>query len=332
MKKTNHFILALTMLITTIGCKKMDDGNLSEIIRYETNPFIIQQGRAYVSDALNPEGSSKPIHIELLNVYNRETNEDVTDLFKVKYQHKVWKGFYDSKKDTTIELIEAKRIDSMVYPISINPVSGQIEGNYTSLNLPLGKYKFDLEISNTAGKRIYKDIGNFDLVSAPFFEIPDPRTTVAMKVGEEGTTKSIVSSTANHMKVTRISDKEDKIIVRIMDKNGNVFNPKNKEIAKRPAPGTGGGYLQTMEDYSLTTTLYDDRMEFTYGVTPFPLNSLGNGFNYYYRIPAQFVKFDEELDLPYNTYSCNARFSFRSFVGGTYQVDVIIPQVVRVTK
>jgi len=123
---------------------------------------------------------------------------------------------------------------------------------------------------------------------------------------------------------------DNKVVVKIVDKNGVPFNPKKGEIARRPNSGTAGGYLQTMQDYSISTTLFDDRMEFVYGVLPFPLVSLGNGFNYYYRIPAPYVNFDDSLGLPYNTYSCNARFSFQAFVPGTYQVDVIVPQVTRV--
>lgn len=329
MKRTLYILASLFTALSFSSCKKLPDGSLSPLVRYEVLPIEIKQGRASVSTAINPEGSTKPLKFTLLNVYNRETGVDVTDLFMKKYQHRVWKALYDSKIDTTLEMINAKRIDSMVYPISINPVSGQIEANYTTVNLPLGKYKFDLKVENPAGERIFKDIGEFDLVSAAFFEIPAVRSTVAMKVGEEGTPKTIVSNDT-HIKVTRVSDKEDKVIVRIKDKNGNIFNPKKGEIARRPNSGTAGGYLQTMQDYALSTELFDDRMEFAYGVVPFPLVSLGNGFNYYYRIPAKYVRFDESLGLPYNTYSCNARFSFQAFAPGTYEIDVIVPQVVRV--
>lgn len=329
MKKALYIIAFIFLTFATSSCKKIPDGNLSPLVRYEELPVEIPQGRAFVSTAINPEGSSKPLKFTLLKVYNRESGEDVTKLFTTKYQHKVWKGLYDSKIDTTLEMIEAKRKDSLIYPISINPLSGQIEANYTTVNLPLGKYKFDLKAENAVGERIFNGVGEFDLIAAPTYEISAVRSTVAMKVGEESTTKSIPSNDS-HQKVTRVSDKEDRIILRIKDKNGNVFNPKKGEIGKRPRSGTEGGYLQTLQDYSLSTTLYDDRIEFTYGVVPFPLASLGNGFNYYYRIPSKYVQFDESLGLPYNTYSCNFRFSFQTFAPGTYEIDVIVPQVVRV--
>ena len=81
-----------------------------------------------------------------------------------------------------------------------------------------------------------------------------------------------------------------------------------------------------MDLYSLSATNFADRMEFAYGTVPFPLASLGNGFNYYYRIPTQFVHFDDPT-LPDDQYSCNARFSFQAFVPGTYEITVKIPGV-----
>lgn len=324
-KRLIYSLFALALIAMSFSCKKIEDGFLSDYIRYEELPINVPQGRAYVSYALNPDGSNKPAHIKLLNVYDKSTGENVTELFLKKYEIPVWRGYYDPKVDTTLELIEEKRTDSLVYPISINEMSGQLEANRATVNLPLGSYEFDLEITNSAGTKIYPKIGEFNLVEAPFFENPDPRTTVAMKVGEE--TSTILLS-PGRVKVERIGE-EDKIIVKIVDKNGNTFNPKKGEVARRPQPGTTEGWLQTMQDYSLETTLHDDRMEFIYGVVPFPLNSLGNGFNYYYRIPAKYVEFDDTLGIEYNTYSCNARFSFRAFLPGTYEITVIIDDVTR---
>lgn len=330
MKKIIYSVIVLSSLGFS-ACKKIPDGNLSNIIRYEELPIQVPQGRDFVSTAINPEGSTKPLNIKMLNVYDRETGEDVTELFNKTYPHKVWKALYDPKIDTTIELIEAKRIDTMIRGININPVSGQIEANYTSINLPLGKYRFDLEIGNAVETKVYHNIGEFDLIEAPFFIIEAVRSTVAMKVGDETTTKT-VPSTSEHQVTKRISDEGNKVIVRIVDKNGTPFNPSDGEIIRRPNAGTANGFLQTMQDYAIQTELFDDRMEFSFGVIPFPLESLGNGFNYYYRIPASYVEYDEELGLPYNTYSCNARFNFRTFSPGTYQIDVIVPMVKRVSK
>ena len=327
MKKILYFLM-IGSLGTILGCKKIPDGNLSDIIRYEQQPMEIKQGRPVVTDAINPAGSTKPITIKLVKVYKSETGEDVTSLFLAKYQQRVWKKPYDPKTDTTQALIDAKQVDSMVYPITLNPVSGQLEANYNTVHLPLGLYKFDVDVSNVAGTKSFPGIAEFKIIPALAFEVPAVRSTGAIMVGDETKSKSIPSG-AEHIKVTQLSKQGNKITVRFLDKNGAIFNPKKGEIVRRPQSGTAGGYLQTMQDYAVGTVLYDDRIEFTYGVVPFPLVSLGNGFNYYYRIPTKFVHFDDALGILDNTYTCNARFSFQTFESGNYQIDVIVPQVTR---
>ena len=321
-----NILITTSLLVMAAACKKVPDGFLSDYIRYEELPINVPQGRAYVSYALNPDGSNKPAKIKLLTIYDKATGNDVTDLFMQKYELPVWTSYYDPKVDTTLELINAKRKDSLVYPISINESSGQLEANRATVNLPLGAYEFDLEVTNSAGTKRYPRIGEFNLNEAAFFEVPAVRSTVAMKVGEESTTKLLPNG---GIEVNRIGDDEDKIIVRIVDENGVPFNPKAGEIGRRPASGTAGGWLQTMQDYSISYEIFDDRMEFVYGVVPFPLSSLGNGFNYYYRIPAEYVHFDESLELPDDTYSCNARFSFRAFLPGTYEIKVTVEGVTK---
>ncbi|KKO91222.1 MULTISPECIES: hypothetical protein [Sphingobacterium] len=327
MKKILYFLM-IGSLGTILGCKKIPDGNLSDIIRYEQQPMEIKQGRPVVTDAINPAGSTKPITIKLIKIYKSETGEDVTSLFLTKYQQRVWKKPYDPKTDTTQALIDAKQVDSMVYPITLNSVSGQLEANYNTVHLPLGLYKFDVDVNNVAGTKSFPGIAEFKIVPALAFEVPAVRSTSAIMVGDETKSKSIPSN-ASHIKVTQLSKQGNKITVRFLDKNGAVFNPKKGEITRRPQSGTAGGYLQTMQDYAVGTVLYDDRIEFTYGVVPFPLVSLGNGFNYYYRIPTKFVHFDDALGILDNTYTCNARFSFQTFESGNFQIDVIVPQVTR---
>lgn len=315
--------VVLAMSAIVIACKKVPDGFISPNIRYEETPILVPQGIVKVSSALTLDGSAMPIKVKLLHIYDRTTGKIVDDIFNKKYPIKVWTGLYDPKIDNTLEKINAKRKDSLVLPISINQYSGQLEANIATLNLPLGEYEFDLEVSNSAGSKVYPKIGKFNLNAAAPYEIPAAGSQVAMKVGAETTTK-VLSPTI--ITVKKLAETPDKIIVKITDKNGVPFNASAGEIGRRPAGGTSTGFLQTMDLYSLSVTNYADRMEFIYGTVPFPLASLGNGFNYYYRIPAPFVHFDDP-SLPDNQYSCNARFSFRAFVPGTYEVTVKVPGV-----
>lgn len=328
MKKSLLYTFAIGLLAVG-ACKKLPEGNLSDIVRYEILPIEIKRGRVDVSTAINPAGSSKPTEYKLLKIYEKETGKDVTDIFEKPYPIRIWTKMHDPRIDKSIEQIDAKMKDTLMGALKINKFSGAIEFNKHTLKIPKGNYMFDLEIKNSNGTRTYPKIGEFKIMDAPFYEIPAVRSTTAMKVGDETVTKSI-SNNANHIKVTALDTIGNKITVRFLDKNGIPFNPKAGEIERRPNSGTGGGYLQTMTDYAMKTTLFDDRIEFTYGVISFPLYSLGNGYNYYYRIPAKYVKYDDGLGLPYNTYSCNPRFSFRTFYKGNYTIDVIIPQVTRV--
>lgn len=147
MKSKLIYTIGLVAL-ALVGCKKIPEGNLSDIIRYETLPIEIQMGRSTVSTAINPAGSSKPIEVKLLKVYQKETGKDVTDIFLQTFPIKIWKKLYDSKVDTTLDLIAAKQKDTVMAALSINKFSGAVEATPNTLKLPKGNYVFDLEIKN----------------------------------------------------------------------------------------------------------------------------------------------------------------------------------------
>lgn len=324
MKIYKYGLLALLSIVAlNLACKKLPDGYIGDGIRYEETPIIIQQGRIRTSTALNVDGSSQPMTIKVIHFYDKATGKIVDDIFAKQFKIKIWTAVFDPLKDTTVALVQAKQRDSLVNPIHINSSSGQIEANYTSMNVPLGSYQFDLEITNPAGTKVYPKIGSFDVVTAPAFEIPTVASNGARMVGDE--TKN-VNLKAPIVTVNKIADNENKVILKYTDKNGVVFNPAAGEIVYRPQPGLTTGSLQTMKMYAMKTELLSNRTEFTFGTTPFPLVSLGNGFNYYYRIPTQFLHFDNPL-LADNKYSANPRFSFQSFQPGVYEVTVKLPDV-----
>ena len=60
-------LLAIACVVALGACKKLPDGFLSPIIRYEEDPILIAKGRVYVSSALNFDGSGKPAKIKLLH-------------------------------------------------------------------------------------------------------------------------------------------------------------------------------------------------------------------------------------------------------------------------
>ncbi|WP_276501126.1 DUF5007 domain-containing protein [Terrimonas pollutisoli] len=318
-------LLAVACVLSLGACKKLPDGFLSPIIRYEEDPILIAKGRVYVSSALNFDGSSKPAKIKLLHVYNKTTGQNVDDLFFKKDTIKVWTALYDPKTDTTLEKIAAKQTDAVVPPIIINESSGQLEANFQTLYIPSGDYSFDLEISNGAGSKVYEKIGNFTLLDKrPFEAHPEIGTPYIrmIKVGNEGLGANLTKPEEVEVDIQRTGDAPNKVIVKMVDKNGIPFSPQGGEIERRPNTGNNPTppFLQTLQDYSLKSELFSDRMEFTYGTIPFPLASLGNGYNIYYRIPTQFFSHDNQASYPDGQWSANPRFVFRAYVPGTYVI------------
>lgn len=322
MKRIKYLLVLVLLTGMFNSCKKVPDGFLSPLVRYEEDPIIIQKGRTKVSSALNFDGSTKPAKIRMVHIYDKATGKIVDDMFLKQYPIKIWTALYDSKTDTTLALIAAKQKDTLMTPIVINDVSGQVEANFTTFNLPSGDYEFDLEISNGASTMLYPKLGQIQLIDAPAFEAnPELGTPYLrmIRVGNESMGTSIFSPIVS---VERTADEPNKVILKIVDKNGVPFNPNAGEILRRPNGGVNPipPYLQTLQDYSLKTEVFDDRMEFTFGVLPFPLASLGNGYNIYYRIPTQFFSHDDQVKYPDGQYSANPRFVFRAYLPGTYLI------------
>jgi len=329
--KRNLFLyipLLIICLVTSYACKKTGTGFLSPYIHYEQSPIIIPKGRAFLSAGLNGDGTSQPFSVRVIHFYDKATGNIVDDLFSKTYPVSVWTALYDPKTDTTLQLINAKLKTINAAPISINPSSGQISGNYGALKLPAGEYQFDLEIKNETGTKIYPKIGDFLLRDTTTFEsVPTIGSTSETRIVVGNESKSVVGKPPL-LTVTRIADTPNMITVKYMDKNGVFFNPKKGEIISRPAAGLNPvpPYLQSLQQYTKSYYYTDDAMVFKFPFTPFPLSSLGNGFNIYQRIPTQFVHND---GLPDGMYSLNLRFPIRIYVPGSY---LVVEQTIDATR
>jgi hypothetical protein len=311
---------SLLFLLAAFGftaCKKLPDGFISNLIRYEEEPIVIQKGRVKVSSALNLDGSTKPAKVRVLHFYNKATGAIVDSIFNKKYKIKAWKGLYDPATDTTLALIEAKQYDIETTPIVINEASGQVEANYTTINLPVGEYEFDLEISNAAGTRVYNRVGKINLIDAPPYETSGLYVRM-IKVGNESQGTSLTSGIS--VTVNRVADAPNQVTLKFVDKNGVAFNPQAGEVQRRPFLPTRP-FLQSLEEYAMSWTHFNDRIEAKYGVVPFPLNSLGNAYLWYYRIPAQYFSHDNQVAYPNDQWSANPRVQCRIFVPGSYTIE-----------
>lgn len=364
MKKTkfiSFLFVVCAIAITDIfsGCTKVEKGFLSPTQQYAVNQFTIIRGRVSTSYSLINDGSSVPMKIKWTHIYD-STGKIVDDMFSKKYPVGIWTASYNPEKDKTFGDITAKRTIAELEPILVNEANGTIVSNEATLNIPLGRYTMDLEVSNVAGTLTLKKIMQLNIVDGIALAMdPDPGafSLGLLKAGTAGGPGAAAGGNnglqyngANNpfvqYTITRFADTPNVVIFKIMDKNGVVFNPKAGEIAKRPNGGLNPNppFLQNLQDYAPDTfNATDTSLNLKFPLVPFPINSLGNGFNMYYRIPTKFVTIDSTTAWSGNTinnyykgasdphylgvytndlYDFSLRIPLRIFVPGSYFVSI----------
>ncbi len=326
-----------------MGCKKFDNGFLSATIKYAVNEFTVKRGRYSQSYSMVLDGSSLPVKVRWLHIYDAN-NKIVDSLFTKKYPVSVWTGAYEPTTDKTYAQIMAKRTVIETEPITINEANGSVTANAGSIYLPVGVYTMDIEVSNVAGVRVFPKMLSINIVDGKTFETTPE--TGAYSLG------SLVANTATggplHFNgnnnpfvvetITRYADTPNIVIVRVQDKNGVYFNPKNNEIMKRPNSGLNPNppFLQNLQDYAPDTfTPTDTALVLRYPLVPFPIASLGNGFNMYYRIPTQYVTIDSTSAWSSNTagnyYKGTTDSRYKGvYVDGRYDYSIRIPMRIQV--
>jgi hypothetical protein len=342
MKKYKKIILLSSLLLAIcsgifISCTKYGDGFISPYLQYTVNQFSFIRGRAATSFALTPDGSSQPFKVKWTHIYDA-SGKNADDLFRKKYPVTIWTAAYDPRVDLTYAAISAKRKTVEMEPLSVNESNGTIETNSGSLFLPLGSYTMDFEVSNSAGTQELKKGMTVVILDGKPIEIA-PETgafslslLVANTAGGAGsaggTNNGVLFNGQNNpfveYTIVRYADTPNIFIYKVMDKNGVVFNPKLGQIAKRPNGGLNPvpPFLQNLEDYAPDTfTPTDTAMILKYPLTPFPIVSLGNGYNMYYRIPSQFVKIDSTSAWSSNTAGNYYNGLTDSRYKGTYTLD-----------
>ncbi|MDQ2720084.1 MAG: DUF5007 domain-containing protein [Bacteroidota bacterium] len=318
-RKINIAILLSTMAIAGIlsGCTKIEKGFLSPYVQYAVNQFSIIRGRTATSYSLINDGSSIPMHIKWTHIYD-STGKIVDDIFLKEYPVSIWTAAYDPLTDKTFATITAKRTVKNMPPIVVNETNGTIQANSGTINLPLGTYSMDLQLSNIAGSEPLKKIMQITIVDGKPLETSPEQGAFSLSLLKAGTASGVgalggsnngvLFNGANNpfvdFTVTRFADTPNILIVKVADRNGVPFDPKTGEFAKRPNSGLNPNppFLQNLQDYAPDTfTTTDTAMFLKYPLAPFPIASLGNGYNMYYRIPSQYVHIDSTSNWSSNT-------------------------------
>lgn len=301
--------LSYILISGALGCTKVSEGYISPTMQYSTKLFVAPQGQIAQSNSLVADGSNLPLHIEWTHIYD-STGKVVDDIFQKKYPVGVWTKAYDPKTDTSYATIMAKRTTEELTPFTVNSTSGVITTNAATLFVPTGIYSIDMKVSNVVGTREIKNAISLQIQEAEPVQTADEggvgsfslsRLKANTSGGAEtnGGVSPVMFNGNNNpfvvYSVTRVSDTPNVLSVEVFDKNGAVFNPKAGEIKKRPNAGLNPipPFLQNLQDYAPDTfNESDTAMSLKYPLTPFPISSLGNGYNMYYILPAKYIQID----------------------------------------
>jgi len=325
----NKTILLLAASICCLAaCKKITDGFLSDTLRYKSPDLYCQRGLPLVqSDPINLDGSTPPMTFKILNLRD-SSGKELPKEWNTKYEIVAFKAgmTFNVDEDTTVDLLNKKRETLNVTPMEFNTVSGQLTFNKGSLNLPLGIYVFDIQATNVHGTKVYPSLGRINVVDPTIddmFQLED-KSNNAFLDGDP--TNKATPLKALKVTFTKVSAEGDRIILKLVDKNGNPFNSQAGEIIKR-------GDRPTFENYTKfhPITYNDTSMICDFEVPPFPLSqyitpTTNWGHLIYYRIPSKFCLID---GLAAHQYSANVRIAFDIKLDGTYIVEYKMLDVTR---
>jgi hypothetical protein len=320
MKKNYKILLVALIATSVIACVKAPHGFLSSQIRYRDNPIQVQRGNVVQTSAVDNDGSSAPVTYELLDVRDALTHKHADSLYKNRSRY-IFTGQFDPKTDTTVALLNTRRKLVDAPSFEFNSHTGAFTFYGTTVDVPLGKYEFDITATNQNGTKTFKNIANFNLYDGDVAEIEPGGDTWF----QDGTTAS-GDIGAPIVTVAKLSKTGTLAILKIVDQNGVPFNPKNNEYIVR-------GDRSSLKTFASFHPLIasDTSLTCNFEVIPFPYQEDPSlGFNIYYRIPGKFAKVDPGITLtPDRGYSVNPRFIFRIFQEGTYLITVKLPRVTR---
>ncbi|MGY4386375.1 hypothetical protein ACVWYN_003428 [Pedobacter sp. UYP24] len=317
------YLIGFMVLASIVACKKIDKGFQSTNVRYKNSELVAKRGLIlYQSEQLNADGSTPPYSFKLLNLRKVDGSAAPKE-FSTEYEITVFKPgmSFNAETDTTVALLNTKRQQVKTLPMTFNEKSGQLSFNKGSANIPLGKYVFDVEMTNSTRVNLFKSIATV-VVQDP---LPDDLFVITDNVSNafSDQTGGVTAHKNPIITCTKIATTGARAILKMVDKNGRVFNPKAGEVIKR-------GDRPTFENYAKFNKVIvtDTAMICDFEIAPFPLvkyvtPTTNWGFLMYYRIPSQFVTIDGAQFTPAKgTFSVNPRWSWQLKLEGTYVIQV----------
>jgi hypothetical protein len=319
MKQFSIFLPVCIAAVLSTGCKKSEEGFLSDNIFYRANPFAAPIGRVAYSAPLEVDGSTSPLSVKLLSIRNKATGKPA-DSMLVEREVTAFSGSI-TYEDSTVALLEKKIIKSKKKPFYVNPVGGRLELTPATTFVEPGNYTIDLEVSNVRGTRILKDACEIQLGNnaAPYEIIYTAWSTS----DDNGVFNNPPPPGSFNVSVQRIPTGPNKIIFKFVDKNGVGFNPKNGEVSIRGDRPTFKHWDPYYPEEKTDTALvyqYPDVPSFPVFPETRVQGAPWSGGICYYRIPSRFVMNNQHI---------NPVFTIKYNLPGTYIVTAKLGDVVK---
>lgn len=320
MKRFSIFFSACLAGFLSTGCKKSEEGFLSENIFYRANPFIAPIGQVAYSAPLEVDGSTSPLSVKLLAIRDKATGK-LADSLLVEREVTTFSGGI-TYEDSTVALLEKKMVKSQRKPFYVNPIGGRLELTPATTYINPGTYTIDLEVSNVRGTKVLNNICEIQIGgdAAPY----EISYTAWSTSDDNGVFNNPPPPGSFNVSVTRIPTGPNKIIMKFVDRNGVVFNPKNGEVSIRGDRPTFKNWDPYYPEEKTDTALV---YQYPTGVSKFPIfgetkvqGASWSGGICYYRIPARFVTNNQHI---------NPVFTINYKLPGTYIVTAKLGDVVK---
>jgi len=264
-------------LLTIAGCQKIVHGYLSDDIYYQVNPFDVQQGVTTVSAALVLNGSTAPLHVEVLALRDADGND--ADSILTTARNIVTYKCSVNYTDTTLAMLEAKLNDSLVSPFNIAAIGGRLQFTAATAYVPTGTYNMDIKVSNVNGSKIIK---NACAINVTGLETPYSIGYFSYRPYDDEDNMLFRTESDPYYSSVDIdfdAQGDNQIILKFVDKNGVAFNPNKgevKDFSNESAATTyfptlhmwAPFYAQVLTDTSIIQQLPDVNLSFPYFSLP----------------------------------------------------------------
>jgi len=268
------------------SCQKVKSGYLSSDLYYIENPLIAARGANTVSGALQVNGSTTPLYVEVVKAVDASGNR-VDSVLATKGS---FPGFSDaiSASDSTLDLLNKKIVQVTAPAVSVNPMGGRIQVSPASKAIPMGTYTIDIRVSNSSGSVTLA--GACKIVIAA--SIPADTVYSGAYAGTLDVNGNYTAALANpSVAVQYFPSSTNKIVFKWVDKNGKVYNTLARGIDVRK----GRWNFRNFDPY-YPQVLTDTSVEYQYPTVPneFPAfpNSGADGsiprgnFGCFFKLPA----------------------------------------------